>query len=82
MLFRALAREFEGTLACVVELVSHAFIREKQTQPTSPLSGEAVGAFAAYLLSGATGEEIHGESIQLRSLEQLEEAGLATEEVL
>ncbi len=79
MLFRALAKELDESPARVVELVSHAFIREKQTQPGSALSGEAVGAYAAHLLSGA-GEEVHGRSIELRSPEQLAEVGLETGE--
>lgn len=73
MLFRALAQELDDSPARVVELVSHAFIRHRQTQPGSPLPGEAVGAFAAYLLSGA---EIHGQSIHLHSTEQLADVGL------
>lgn len=76
MLFRALAQELDGGPARVVELVNHAYIRERETQPESPLPGEAVGAFAAHLLFGAAGEEVHGESIHLRSPEQLEELGL------
>ncbi len=75
MLFRSLAKELDESPARVVELVSHAFIREKQTQPGSPLSGEAVGAYAAHLLSGGGGN-VHGESIHLHSPEQLAEAGL------
>lgn len=78
MLFRVLAKEADESAARVVELVSHAFIRDLQTQPGSALSGEAVGAYAAYLLSGA-GEKVHGQSIELRSLEQLTEVGLDTE---
>lgn len=78
MLFRALAQELEETPARVVELVNYAFIRDRETQPSSPLPGEAVGAFAAYLLSDV-GKEVHGQSIHLRSLEQLAEVGLDTE---
>jgi NAD(P)-dependent dehydrogenase (short-subunit alcohol dehydrogenase family) len=78
MLFRALAQELGDSPARVVELVTHAFIRNWQTQPASPLAGEAVGAFAAHLLSGA-GEERHGQSIHLRSVEQLAAVGLARE---
>ncbi len=78
MLFRALAQELEETRARVIELVNYAFIRDRQSQPSSPLPGEAVGAFAAYLLSGA-GEEVHGQSIHLRSLEQVAEVGLDIE---
>lgn len=69
MLFRALAQELDETPAHVVELVIHAFLRDRQTQPGSPLSGEEVGAFATHLL--ASGEEIHGQSIERRSSEQL-----------
>lgn len=76
MLFRTLAQELDDTPARVVELVSHAFIRERQTQPSSPIPGEAVGAFAASLLSDEADAEIHGKSIPLRSLEPLADAGL------
>jgi len=75
MLFRALAQELDGCRTRVVELVSHAFIRDRQTQPASPLSGEAVGGLVAYLLAGAD-EELHGRSINLRSPEQLSHIGL------
>jgi NAD(P)-dependent dehydrogenase (short-subunit alcohol dehydrogenase family) len=75
MLFRALAQELHESQARVVELVIHALIRDRRTQPSSPLPGEAVGAYAAYLLSGAD-KEVHGQSIDLRSLEQLSEVGL------
>jgi hypothetical protein len=74
-LFRALAQELEGSSVHLVELVSHAFIRDKQTQPGSSLPGEAVGTFVAHLVSGAA-RTMHGQSIQLRSLEQLKEARL------
>lgn len=77
MLFRALAQELEEQPVQVIELVTHAFIRNRQTQPGSPLPGEAVGAYAAYLLSGAA--DAHGDSIRLRSMEQLKEAGVSTE---
>ena len=76
MLFRALAQELKDSPAQIVELVNHAFIRDRTTQPSSPLPGEAVGAYAAYLLSGTASEAVHGQSIHLRSLEQLAEAGL------
>jgi NAD(P)-dependent dehydrogenase (short-subunit alcohol dehydrogenase family) len=75
MLFRALAQELDESPAHVVELVSHAFIRDRQTQPGSPLSGEQVGAFVAHLLDGAAATE-RGKSIQLRSPEQLDKAGV------
>jgi NAD(P)-dependent dehydrogenase (short-subunit alcohol dehydrogenase family) len=75
MLFRALAQEVAESRARVVELVGHMYIRDRQVQPTSPLSGEEVGAFVAHLLAGG-GEQAHGQSIQLRSPEQLADVGL------
>jgi NAD(P)-dependent dehydrogenase (short-subunit alcohol dehydrogenase family) len=75
MLFRALAQELAESRARVVELVGHMLIRDRQAQPTSPLSGEEVGAFVAYLVAGA-GDEIHGQSIHLRSPEQLADLGV------
>jgi NAD(P)-dependent dehydrogenase (short-subunit alcohol dehydrogenase family) len=75
MLFRALAQEVAESRASVVELVGHMLIRDRQAQPASPLSGEAVGAFVAHLL-GAGGEEAHGQSIHLRSPEQLADLGV------
>jgi NAD(P)-dependent dehydrogenase (short-subunit alcohol dehydrogenase family) len=75
MLFRALAQELAESRASVVELVGHMLIRDRHAQPTSPLSGEEVGAFVAYLIAGA-GEEVHGQSIQLRSPEQLADLGI------
>ena len=75
MLFRALAKEQKDDAVRIVELVTHAYIRNRQTRPGSPIPGEAVGAFAAHLVSEASGES-HGESVHLRSLEQLEDAGL------
>jgi NAD(P)-dependent dehydrogenase (short-subunit alcohol dehydrogenase family) len=74
MLFRALAQEVADSPARVVELVGHMYIRDRQTQPTSPLSGEALGDFVANLLFGAD-EEIHGRSIHLRSPEDLSSLG-------
>jgi hypothetical protein len=53
-------------------------IRDRQTQPTSPLSGEEVGAFVVYLIAPA-GEEVHGHSIHLRSSEQLADLGIDTD---
>ncbi len=72
MLFRTLAQELEGTKAKVTELITHAFIRNKETQPGSPLPGEAVGEFVSFLISDEAGN-VHGKSIQLRSVDQLEE---------
>lgn len=76
MFFRALSGELQESPVQVTELVSHAYIRNREMQPGSPVTGEAVGVFAAHLLSGAAGD-IHGRTIHLRSLAQLEEAGLA-----
>jgi NAD(P)-dependent dehydrogenase (short-subunit alcohol dehydrogenase family) len=75
MLFRALAQEVAESRASVVELVGHMLIRDRRAQPTSPLSGEAVGAFVAYLLAGAGGGE-HGKSIPSRSPTQLADLGV------
>jgi NAD(P)-dependent dehydrogenase (short-subunit alcohol dehydrogenase family) len=75
MLFRALAQEVAESPARVVELVGHMLIRDRQAQPTSPLSGEQVGAFVAHLIAGA-GPEVHGQSIHLRSPEQLVDIGV------
>jgi NAD(P)-dependent dehydrogenase (short-subunit alcohol dehydrogenase family) len=75
MLFRALAQELDESPAHVVELVTHAYVRNRQTQPGSPLTGEQVGAFVAHLVAGAAETE-RGKSIELRAPEQLEEAGV------
>jgi hypothetical protein len=56
-------------VARVVELVIHTYIRDRQTAPGTPLTGEAVGEYAAELLSAA-GPGIHGRSIELRAAEQ------------
>jgi NAD(P)-dependent dehydrogenase (short-subunit alcohol dehydrogenase family) len=71
MLFRSLAQQAGQSRARVVELVIHALIRDRRTQPRSPLSGEAIGAYTAHLLANA-GPEMHGQSIELRSPGQLE----------
>jgi NAD(P)-dependent dehydrogenase (short-subunit alcohol dehydrogenase family) len=76
MLFRAVAQELSGSPARVLELVTYAFIRDRQTQPGSPLTGEAVGAYTAHLVTG-DGSGRHGETIHLREPEQLAEVGLA-----
>lgn len=76
MLFKALAKELEDTDARVVELMSYAFIRNRQTQPSSAITGEALGAYAAWLVSGQT-TDVHGTTIHLRSPDQLKEAGIA-----
>jgi hypothetical protein len=46
------------------------YIRDRETAPDIPLTGEAVGEYVAQLLAGA-GPEIHERSIELRSAEQL-----------
>jgi NAD(P)-dependent dehydrogenase (short-subunit alcohol dehydrogenase family) len=73
MLFRALAEELAGSRARVVELVVHALIRDGQTQPGSPLSGEDLGESVAHVLSADEG--IHGRSIRLSSPDQVAEIG-------
>jgi NAD(P)-dependent dehydrogenase (short-subunit alcohol dehydrogenase family) len=77
MLFRALAQELDGSPARLVELVVYSLLRDRRTQPGSQVPGEAVGAFAAHLLT--TSSDVHGQSIHLRSIEQLTEAGLDIE---
>jgi NAD(P)-dependent dehydrogenase (short-subunit alcohol dehydrogenase family) len=66
MLFRALARQLDDDTARVVELVLHTYIRDLQPSPGIPLTGEAVGEYAAQLLCAA-GPGIHGRSIELHS---------------
>jgi NAD(P)-dependent dehydrogenase (short-subunit alcohol dehydrogenase family) len=75
MLFRALAQELEGSSVRIAELVCHTFIRERVTQPGAPVPGEAIGAYAAHVLSDAAAAP-HGASIQLSSPDQLREIGL------
>lgn len=70
MLFRTLALELRESAARVLELVSYAFLRERRTQPGSPLSGEDVGTFVAALLAEES-EHAHGTSIHLKSPEQV-----------
>ncbi len=53
-------------------VVSHAFIRERTTQPGSPLAAEDVGSFIARIL-GAGGDTFDGQSIELRSPSHLTE---------
>ncbi|MEX2574712.1 MAG: SDR family oxidoreductase [Balneolaceae bacterium] len=75
MLFKSLAKELEESRVRVVELMSYAFIRDRQTQPSSDLAGEDVGAYISWLVSGSS-EGIHGETIHLRSPNQLKEIGI------
>jgi NAD(P)-dependent dehydrogenase (short-subunit alcohol dehydrogenase family) len=74
MLFRALTQELMETRAHVVELVCHVFIRDRQTQPSSPISGEALGDYTARVLFSAD-EAMHGRSIHLRYPEQVTNVG-------
>lgn len=76
MLFRALSQELAGGRARIVELVIHTLIRDQQTQPGSPLPAEAVGSYVADLFAD-TGDGLHGQSIQLRSPDQLSTVGLS-----
>ena len=79
MLFKALASEYDEHPTSVCELVSHAYIRDRTTQPGSPLPGEGVGAFVAHLLLHGRAR-LHGESIHLRAMEQLDELGISVAE--
>ncbi|MEX0780988.1 MAG: SDR family oxidoreductase, partial [Balneolales bacterium] len=69
MLFESLAQELEDDKVNISEVITYAFIRNKQTQPGSSLTGEDLGEFVARLASGAMGN-IHGRSFQLRSSEE------------
>ncbi len=79
MLFKALAQEIRESPAQITELMTYAFIRDRQTQPSSPIPGEAVGAYTSYLVSDEA-KDIHGKSIQLKSMAQLEEIGIELED--
>jgi short-subunit dehydrogenase involved in D-alanine esterification of teichoic acids len=65
MLFQSLARELAGTQARVIELVNYAFVRDKQTQPSSAVRAEEVAACIPYLL-WRSDEKLHGQSVHLR----------------
>lgn len=75
MMFRALAKELEDSKAIVSELMTYAFIRNKETQSQSEVKGEAVGALASWMISDEA-KDIHGESIHLASMEKLKELGI------
>lgn len=77
MLFKVLAKEHEESPARIAELVTYAFIQGRQTQEGSPISGEAVGAFASHLVSEHAAD-LHGRSIHLKSPEQLAEVRVET----
>ncbi len=76
MLFRALAQELTGAGTAVAELVVHAFVRDRETHPGSPLPAEAVGAYVCHLLD-RRGPSIHGRSLRLDSLAVLEAEGIS-----
>lgn len=76
MLFRALSQEFEDLPVTVAELVNYAYVRERKTQPSSPIPGEAVGTFVAHLVLGSAELE-HGATIHLKSAKQLDELGIS-----
>jgi NAD(P)-dependent dehydrogenase (short-subunit alcohol dehydrogenase family) len=65
MLFRSLARELAGSNVRVVELVNYAFIRDRQTQPSSVLSAEAMASRAIELIA-STDMSLHGQSVHVR----------------
>lgn len=75
LLFQSLAKELAGSKANVIELVNYAFIRDRATQPCSVVSGEAVGDYAAYLVSDA-GHGHRGKSIHVDLRFRLEEVGM------
>lgn len=75
MLFRSLAKELEDSPARVTELMTYAFIRNRKTQPQSNVSGEAVGALASWMVSDSA-DDIHGESVHLKSMEKLKEMNI------
>jgi 3-oxoacyl-[acyl-carrier protein] reductase len=66
MLFRAFAEEFENSGINVIELVNHAFIRNRETQPQSTVSGEATGRAIVDLVSGRAAD-YRGTSIHVDS---------------
>lgn len=70
MLFQTLAEELKDDPVRIAELVTYAFLRNRQTQPGSPIPGDAVGDYVAALLS-ETVDDVDGISIRLKSLEQL-----------
>ncbi len=71
MMFRALAQELEGTSAELMELVIYAYVRNRETQPGSAVSAEAVGRHIAQLLSDVDGKHA-GQSIHLRAADRIE----------
>lgn len=76
MLFQSLAKELTESPVNVVELVNYAFVRERATQPSSALPGEATGAYAAWLIARGA-HDLRGRSIHLDTMEVLEQAGVS-----
>lgn len=74
MLFRSLAQELEGGSVELVELVVYSFVRGRETQQGSALPAEAVGEYAADIV--ARPGRRHGQTIHLRSLDVLKDAGV------
>ncbi|MEX0928446.1 MAG: SDR family NAD(P)-dependent oxidoreductase [Balneolales bacterium] len=69
MLFKLLTQELEESRANISEVITYAFIRNKQTQPGSALTGEVLGDFVCRLSTGAL-NYAHGQTFQLRSSEE------------
>lgn len=67
----AVADETQGKPR-VNELVMWAYLGPNGTRPGSPLTGEQVGEYLAWLASPAAAD-VHGQTIHLRSPEQVEE---------
>lgn len=76
MLFKVVAQELNESPANVIELMTHSFIRNRQTQPQSPIPGEAVGAYISHLISDEA-KDVHGNTIQLKSMDKLGEEGIS-----
>lgn len=75
MLFKSLCLELEGKGVAIFELMHRAFVRDRATVPGSGLPAEAVGDYAAYLMSDAA-RHLTGSTLELGSLEPLVAAGL------
>lgn len=56
MLFRAFAQELEESPAHVVEYVVEAFVRNRQTQPSSPATADEVGSSVAEIIARQASE--------------------------
>jgi hypothetical protein len=75
MLFKSLCLELEGSDIAIFELMHRAFVRDRATVPGSGLPAEAVGDYAAYLMSDAA-RHLSGSTLELSSLDALHAAGL------